>query len=155
MNGTLLAPLSSANSLFFSPATQIPANNSTSHVSYSNRTSIRSSVQTYPETPTRKSNASSLYDVLQVSRNATPVQIKLAYRTLAKTYHPDAAACSQSSDGQDFIEINKAYSTLFDPTSRALYDMKLGFGRSGSGRVGVERSGYCSGVRRWETDQCW
>ncbi|KAL9669836.1 hypothetical protein QQ045_007386 [Rhodiola kirilowii] len=158
MNGTL-APLSSSNSLFFSPKPSRQAGYSiSSTVSFPRRTSIKSSVQTYPEAlSVKKSKASSLYEVLQVSRNATPGQIKSAYRTLAKTYHPDAS--SQSSDGQDFIEINKAYLTLSDPASRALYDMKLGFGKTGSfgylGRVTIDRSGYSQAVRRWETDQCW
>lgn len=127
----------------------------TSSTSFRSKTSIKSSVQTYPETPTYKkfTKPKSLYEVLQVSRTATPGQIKSAYRTLAKTYHPDASL--QSSDGQDFIEINKAYLTLSDPASRAMYDMKLGFAGSFSQPGRVERSGYYPAVRRWETDQCW
>lgn len=88
-----------------------------------------------------------------MSRTATPGQIKSAYRTLAKTHHPDASL--QSSDGQDFIEINKAYLTLSDPASRALYDTKLGFAGSFLQPGRVEGSGYYPAVRRWETDQCW
>nr|GMC51676.1 chaperone protein DnaJ 11, chloroplastic-like [Ipomoea batatas] len=93
----------------------------------------------------------SLYEVLRVKQNASPREIKTAYRTLAKIYHPDAAARFEesSSDGHLFMEIQNAYATLSDPESRAVYDLKL--------RVGSRRrnglSGYSS--RRWESDQCW
>uniref|UniRef100_A0A7N0ZX85 J domain-containing protein n=1 Tax=Kalanchoe fedtschenkoi TaxID=63787 RepID=A0A7N0ZX85_KALFE len=153
MNGTLAA-LSSSNSLFLSPVTLpvVSTNYSTRNASFPRGASVKSSVQTCPEPTARKPKASSLYEVLQVSRDATQVQIKSAYRTLAKTCHPDAS--SHSSDGQDFIEINKAYLTLSDPDSRALYDMKLGFGMDGPfGYSG--RAGFSPAVRRWETDQCW
>uniref|UniRef100_A0A7N0U1X8 J domain-containing protein n=1 Tax=Kalanchoe fedtschenkoi TaxID=63787 RepID=A0A7N0U1X8_KALFE len=156
MNGTLAA-LASTNSLFFSPAPQPPsrpASRSASSASFARRASVKSSVQTYPETAVRKPKAPSLYEVLRVSRNASPAQIKSAYRTLAKTYHPDAS--SQSSDGRDFIEINKAYLTLSDPASRALYDMKLGFENTGSfvysGRVASDRTGFYPGPNPSERD---
>ncbi|KAL3364818.1 hypothetical protein AABB24_013540 [Solanum stoloniferum] len=99
----------------------------------------------------------SLYEVLRVKRDASPKEIKAAYRNLAKLYHPDSAASlpEESSDGRDFIEIHDAYVTLSDPSARALYDLKL--------RVGSRRRGFARSVdgfriyptRRWETDQCW
>ncbi|GFP90965.1 chaperone protein Dnaj 11 chloroplastic [Phtheirospermum japonicum] len=93
----------------------------------------------------------SLYEVLRIRRNASQVEIKTAYRTLAKLYHPAAAASSSSSsDGRDFIEIHKAYATLSDPDARAVYDLNLNVDskrRPGRGRFYP--------TRRWETDQCW
>nr|GMC53380.1 chaperone protein DnaJ 11, chloroplastic-like [Ipomoea batatas] len=93
----------------------------------------------------------SLYEVLRVKQNASPREIKTAYRTLAKIYHPDAAARFEesSSDGHLFMEIQNAYATLSDPESRAVYDLKL--------RVGSRRRNGLSGysTRRWESDQCW
>lgn len=60
------------------------------------------------------------YDVLGVKRDASDQEIKLAFRRLAKKYHPDA-------NGDDdaeirFKEINTAYEALKDPQKRAAYD---------------------------------
>ncbi|CAL5402591.1 unnamed protein product [Camellia sinensis] len=99
----------------------------------------------------------SLYEVLKVKRSASPMEIKTAYRNLAKMYHPDSASQSESSDGRDFIEIHNAYATLSDPAARALYDLSLGAG-SGRRLFGYDSIGNRSGfypTRRWETDQCW
>ncbi|PIN22230.1 hypothetical protein CDL12_05057 [Handroanthus impetiginosus] len=111
----------------------------------------------------------SLYEVLRVRRNASPVEIKTAYRTLAKLYHPDAtsrfldSSIASSSDGRDFIEIHNAYATLSDPDARAVYDSNLNVNsqsRWSTRTAGV--SGYrypgrgrFHPTRRWETDQCW
>ncbi|CAA2972176.1 Hypothetical predicted protein, partial [Olea europaea subsp. europaea] len=100
----------------------------------------------------------SLYEVLRVKQNASQMEIKVAYRTLAKLYHPDTASHlvkSSSTSTGDFIEIHKAYATLSDSDARAVYDSKLSVG---SPRRRPSWSG--SGVRfyqtrRWETDQCW
>ncbi|XP_057983457.1 chaperone protein dnaJ 11, chloroplastic [Malania oleifera] len=102
----------------------------------------------------------SLYEVLRVTHDASPLEIKAAYRTLAKLYHPDA---SSESDGRDFIEIHNAYATLSDPAARAHYDLSLGVGPGGRRRPFAYSSSsssvdYRSGFytsRRWETDQCW
>ncbi|XP_057765386.1 chaperone protein dnaJ 11, chloroplastic [Salvia miltiorrhiza] len=109
----------------------------------------------------------SLYEVLRVKRNASQVEIKTAYRTLAKLHHPDARArfmdssIASSADGGDFIEIHNAYATLSDPNARAEYDLNLTVDSRGRWNpAGV--SGYRSPgrarfyqTRRWETDQCW
>ncbi|XP_058068397.1 chaperone protein dnaJ 11, chloroplastic-like [Magnolia sinica] len=94
--------------------------------------------------PKRPSN---LYNVLRVKETASPIEIKNAYRTLAKQFHPDIG-----SDGRYFIEIREAYTTLSDPVSRAAYDRSMGRGiRFDAG----SRSGPALQTRRWETDQCW
>ncbi|GER33901.1 chaperone protein DNAj [Striga asiatica] len=95
----------------------------------------------------------SLYEVLRIRRNASPVEIKTAYRTLAKLYHPDATSRFMESPPatSDFIEIHNAYATLSDPDARAEYDinLKVGSGYRSSGR------GRFNPTRKWETDQCW
>jgi molecular chaperone DnaJ len=64
--------------------------------------------------------ASDYYDVLNVPRNASEKEIKKAYRTLTKKYHPDI--CKEEGAEEKFKEINEAYSVLSDPQKRAQYD---------------------------------
>ncbi|CAL5202413.1 unnamed protein product [Lathyrus oleraceus] len=105
--------------------------------------------------------AKSLYEILRLKPGASPTDIKSAYRSLAKVYHPDTAVQRlPESDDVDFIEIRNAYETLYDPSTRAIYDMSLmavhgGRSRQFSAPVIQKRySGYYM-KRRWETDQCW
>ena len=63
------------------------------------------------------------YEILGVSRDATPDEIRAAYRRLAKQYHPDI---NQDPDANErFIAIQQAYETLIDPEARARYDIAL------------------------------
>ncbi|KAG6543401.1 hypothetical protein Mapa_015317 [Marchantia paleacea] len=62
----------------------------------------------------------SLYDVLQVPKNATQAQIKTAYRKLALQHHPDVSTGSDSHE--KFIELSNAYEILIDDLTRAKYD---------------------------------
>ncbi|KAI3703110.1 hypothetical protein L6452_28865 [Arctium lappa] len=99
---------------------------------------------------------SSFYEVLRVNRDASPNEIKTAYRNLAKLYHPDASDLKQHHQ-PNFIEIHNAYATLYDPAERAIYDLKLNTGvgrRPASYTAGGKRRGVYT-TRRWETDQCW
>jgi len=63
----------------------------------------------------------SLYETLNVSENATQSEIKKAYRTLAKKYHPDMNKDPEAED--KFKEINAAYEVLGDENKKAQYDM--------------------------------
>ena len=110
-----------------------------------------------PVVETMSTKQKSLYDVLNVKCNATSFEIKSAYRSLAKRYHPDACH-TDKNDGCDFIDIHNAYVTLSYPTTRALYDLKISNGlERRSGRL-YATVGPSSGIytgQRWETDQCW
>ncbi|KAL6547038.1 hypothetical protein OROMI_022759 [Orobanche minor] len=109
----------------------------------------------------------SLYEVLRVGRNASRVEIKTAYRALAKQYHPDAtwrlmesSMAASPSDGRDFIEIRNAYATLSDPDARAVYDLNWNINSHRRWDTAGLSECRSSGrgryqTRRWETDQCW
>lgn len=62
-----------------------------------------------------------LYNVLGIQRNATPEQIKAAYKKRAKTLHPDVNPSPRAAE--DFAEAQQAYETLSDPQKRSMYDM--------------------------------
>lgn len=60
------------------------------------------------------------YDILGVGKDASPEDIKSAYRRLAKKYHPDV---NKDPGAQDkFKEINEAYECLSDPQKKSNYD---------------------------------
>lgn len=61
------------------------------------------------------------YETLGVSKNATPDEIKKAYRTLVKKYHPDLHP-GDSAAAEKFKEINEAHEVLSDEKKRKNYD---------------------------------
>jgi molecular chaperone DnaJ len=60
------------------------------------------------------------YDILDLPKNATGQDIKIAYRRLVKQFHPDSQT-SQASH-EKIILINAAYEVLSDPQRRRYYD---------------------------------
>lgn len=68
-----------------------------------------------------------LYDLLEVSPNASPEVIKAAYRQLAMKYHPDKQPDAQARRRaeEQMKAINAAYEILSDPVQRAEYDRRL------------------------------
>ncbi len=80
------------------------------------------------------------YEVLGLSKGASEDEIKKAYRSLAKKYHPDIN--KEPGAEEKFKEINEAYDTLSDPDKKARYDQfgfddpSQGFGGAGAGGFG-------------------
>lgn len=66
------------------------------------------------------------YEILEVSRKATPQEIKKAYRRLARQYHPDLHPENPTS-AERFQVIYQAYQVLSDPVQRRQYDHDQGF----------------------------
>jgi len=61
-----------------------------------------------------------LYNTLGINENATKSEIKKAYRSLAKKYHPDMNKTSEAEE--KFKEINAAYEVLGDEKKKSQYD---------------------------------
>ena len=71
------------------------------------------------------------YAVLGVSKDATPAELKKAYRKLARKYHPDANPGDAAAEAQ-FKEISEANAVLSDAEQRHEYDQMraMGAGRA-------------------------
>ncbi|MCP4668476.1 MAG: DnaJ domain-containing protein, partial [Deltaproteobacteria bacterium] len=67
------------------------------------------------------------YNILGVSKSASPEEIKKAYRKLALKYHPDRNKGDKAAEAK-FKEISEAYAVLSDPEKKKQYDM---FGAEG------------------------
>jgi len=83
------------------------------------------------------------YEILEISRNASPEDIKRAYRRLALLFHPDRNPGNKEAE-EKFKEASEAYSALADPEKRATYDRFGHEGLRGEGFQGF--SGFDSSV---------
>ena len=63
------------------------------------------------------------YEILDVNRKSSIQDIKLAYRKLAKKYHPDTNKTTEAEN--IFKDVNEAYATLIDDEKRKKYDRQV------------------------------
>ena len=61
------------------------------------------------------------YEVLGIEPNASPAEIKSAYRSLARRYHPDVNPNDKDAEDK-FKEVGAAYAILNDPEKRKHFD---------------------------------
>ena len=66
-------------------------------------------------------NKRDYYEVLGLSKSASADEIKKAYRSLAKKYHPDMNPGDKDAEAK-FKEVNEAYAVLSDEEKRQKYD---------------------------------
>lgn len=75
------------------------------------------------------------YKILGVAREATADEIKKAFRSLARKYHPDVS--KEANAEEKMKEVNEAYTVLSDPEKRVAYD-NLGQGRNFQSGAGFQ-----------------
>ncbi|XP_059448534.1 chaperone protein dnaJ 20, chloroplastic-like [Corylus avellana] len=72
---------------------------------------------------------SSFYELLGIPESGSLVEIKQAYKQLARKYHPDVSPPGRVEEyTKRFILVQEAYEILSDPRSRALYDRDMAKG---------------------------
>jgi len=68
------------------------------------------------------------YQILGLNRNATPEEIKKAYRKLALKYHPDRNSETEQTKKiaqRKFEDVSDAYSVLSDPKKKQMFDQGI------------------------------
>jgi curved DNA-binding protein len=84
------------------------------------------------------------YAILGVGREASPEEIKKAFRKLARLYHPDMAQEKTGSE-EKFKEINEAHEVLSDPGKRTKYDQLGAAGVGGASFSARDHGGMPEG----------
>ncbi|KQB86872.1 molecular chaperone DnaJ [Corynebacterium lowii] len=83
------------------------------------------------------------YGILGVNSSATEQEIKKAYRSLARKYHPDVNPSEEAAE--KFKEVSTAYEVLTDPEKRRIVDMGGDPLAQGGGAPGPGAGGFAGG----------
>jgi len=71
----------------------------------------------------------SFYDLLGIPESGSLMDIKRAYKQLARKYHPDVSPPDRVKEyTKRFIQVQEAYETLSDPSRRIMYDRDMARG---------------------------
>jgi len=69
--------------------------------------------------------AASHYELLEVQPQADAGELRRAFRSLSKRYHPDTTSLPEAEAREAFRRLQQAYLTLSDPERRRAYDASL------------------------------
>jgi curved DNA-binding protein CbpA len=92
-------------------------------------------------------NGIDLYKALGISSQASPLEIKVAFRKLAKTLHPDRNAGDKLAE-QQFAAVHEAYTILANAEWRAIYDRELALIRTAAAAQAAELEAHRIAARR-------
>jgi curved DNA-binding protein CbpA len=92
-------------------------------------------------------NGVDLYKALGISSQASPLEIKVAFRKLAKALHPDRNAGDKLAE-QQFAAVREAYSILANAEWRAIYDCELARIRTAAAAQAAEQETQRIAARR-------
>jgi len=68
------------------------------------------------------------YELLRVAPTASREELRQAFRSLSKRYHPDTTELPADEAERAFRQLRQAYAVLSDPIARQRYDGELGQG---------------------------
>lgn len=90
------------------------------------------------------------YKILEISMSVTKDDVKKAFRSLAKKYHPDRNV-NDTTALKKFQEVNEAYEVLSNEDSRREYDKKLsGFKQGNSKETNSKNNNASSGKTKYQ-----
>ena len=96
----------------------------------------------------KKSKRKDYYKILEISRAASPSDVKKAYRKAALKWHPDKKSeteISRDKAEKMFKEVGEAYGVLSDPSKKARYDRGQDLEEIESGSGGGYDGGFSRG----------
>ena len=82
-------------------------------------------VPSLPLPPLPPSLPASYYALLEVEPEATTEELRQAFRSLSKRYHPDTTSLPPVEAAAAFQQLQQGYGVLSDPLSRQRYDAEL------------------------------
>ncbi len=86
------------------------------------------------------------YETLEVTRTATPDEIRKAYRQMAKKHHPDVNPDNREEAEAKFKEVSQAYAVLSDENKRGVYDRYGADAVNGMGQNGAAGADFGGGL---------